>query len=118
MIKVDLQYGTDKSSKIFQVLGSHTKLEGLKCLCVECSFGLLSGRLCFKSAAAVRIRLPRGAKPPNFYSSKVLSVSQSVRGGQKLQNHDLGFGCGINTEQDLERMLLQWVNTEAKEVVE
>lgn len=62
----------------------------------------------------MRIRLLRGRKTQTSYNSEVLSVSQSVGGGQKLQNHDLGFGCGINTEQDLERMLLQWVNTEAE----
>lgn len=45
-------------------------------------------------------------------------MTQSVRGGEKLQNHDLGFECGINNEQDLERMLLQWVNTEAKGALE
>lgn len=54
----------------------------------------------------MRIRLLRGRKTQTSYNSEVLSVSQSVRGGQKL--HWAGFGEDV----------LQWVNTGAEGALE
>lgn len=46
-------------------------------------------------------------------------MSQSVRGGQKLRNYFFGFWVWNQySEQNLERMLLQWVTTEAEGALE